>query len=71
MSDSILFRGASQDSREAKEILRESNIQFIEIYSESENHSPVLHTSESAYAYKGITQIREYACSIKFQKMKK
>lgn len=66
MQESIFLRGASQDNKEAKKVLRENNVTFVEVYSEFKSHPPVLYTEDSAYAYKGLAQIREYACSVGF-----
>jgi hypothetical protein len=65
MKESVFLRGASQDSQEAKKILKEHNVHFAEVYSEGELHKPVLYTNDSAYAYKGLAQIRGYAHSFK------
>jgi len=63
MQDSIFLRGASRDNREAKQILKENNISFVEVHSDFRSHPPTLYTENSAYAYKGLTQIKEYANS--------
>lgn len=66
MDLSILYRGSSKDNIEAKNILREINVKFVEVFSEDKSHSPVFCSSESAFPYKGINEIREYASSVKF-----
>lgn len=66
MENFILFRGTSFDGKEAKRVLKETKIDFIEVYSESNDHSPVLYTNNSAYSYKGLSEIKEYANSIKW-----
>ena len=67
MDLAILFRGFSKESSEAKKILSENNVEFVEVFSEDRNHSPVFSSPESAYSYKGINKIREYANSIRFK----
>ncbi|MDI9363475.1 MAG: hypothetical protein QM541_00890 [Flavobacterium sp.] len=66
MDLAILYRGSSKDNIEAKNILREINVKFVEVFSEDKSHLPVFCSSESAYPYKGINEIREYASSVKF-----
>jgi hypothetical protein len=66
MDFSILYRGSSKDNIEAKNILREVNIKFVEVFSEDRSHSPVFCSSDSAFSYKGINEIREYASSVKY-----
>jgi hypothetical protein len=66
MDLAILYRGSSKDNQAAKNILREVNIPFAEVFSEDKNHSPVFCTNESAYCYKGLGEITEFANSLKF-----
>ena len=61
MQDTIFLRGASKDNKEAKKVLQDHNVVFVEVYAEFKSHPPILYTEESVYAYKGLTQIKEYA----------
>lgn len=63
MQDSIFLRGASNDNREAKKVLKDNNINFVEVHAGFRSHPPTLYTESSAYAYKGLAQIKEYAYS--------
>ena len=67
MKNSILLRSSSNDGREAKKILRECKVPFVEIYSESKNQLPVFYTENVAYPYKGLSQIKEFVNSMKFK----
>lgn len=66
MENFILLRGTSFDGKEAKRVLEETNLDFTEVYSESNEHSPVLYTVDSVYTYKGLSEIKEYANSVKW-----
>lgn len=68
MQKSVFLRGASRDNQEAEKILIANNVTFVEVYSESKFHEPILYTDDSAYAYKGLAQIREYVDSIEMEK---
>lgn len=63
MQEPVFLRGASHENREAKKILQEHNVTFIEVYSEFNSHQPVLYTEGSVYAYKGLTQIKEFVAA--------
>lgn len=60
MQETIFLRGTSLDNKEAKKILRENNVEFVEVYSELKGHQPVLYTQNSVYAYKGLAQIKAF-----------
>jgi predicted mannosyl-3-phosphoglycerate phosphatase (HAD superfamily) len=64
MEDTILQISTSEESQEAKKLLKEKNINFVVVYSESKSHFPILFTNESAYAYRGLAQIKEYTDSL-------
>ena len=64
MQESIFLRGTSPDNKEAKKVLIENNLEFVEVYSEFKSHPPVLFTESSIYAYKGLAQIKNYVNSI-------
>jgi hypothetical protein len=66
MQEFILFRGTSFDGKEAKRILKETNINFAEVFSDSDERSPVLITKDSIYSYKGLAEIKEYVNSLKY-----
>ncbi len=57
-----LIRDLSHESEKAKLELKKSNVDFREVFSSSNEQTPVLITQSSAYPYKGFESIREY-CS--------
>lgn len=63
MQETILLRGASNENREAKRILKAHNVAFVEVYSDYKSHPPVLYTDSSVYAYKGLSQIKEFVAA--------
>lgn len=65
MSSTIFYRGSSRDNTEAKKILKENKIEFVEVFSNDQNHAPVLFTDENNYSYKGLNEIIEYTSSLK------
>ena len=60
----LLYHTKSKESRLAKELLKENQREFTEVYTEDYD-SPKLLTQESIYSYKGLNQIKQYISSQK------
>jgi hypothetical protein len=60
MDLNILYRGFSEEDKEAEKILREAGVDFVEIFNDEHNHNPVLCVKESVYSYDGLDEIRGY-----------
>lgn len=56
--------GTTPENKEAKRLLKETNVPFVEVYSNSINSNPTFFSNDGIYAYKGLNQIKEYANSI-------
>ena len=61
----ILLRNHSQESREAEKILKENNIDYAPLFSTSEGRLPSIISPDSAYAYRGLEDIRLFVRSAK------
>jgi hypothetical protein len=60
MELSILYRGFSQEDTQAEEVLRNGNINFVEVFSDENNHFPVFCAKGSTYTYEGLNEIIDY-----------
>jgi len=59
MKKPIFFSAHDNDSREAEKLLREANIEFIEILA-NDVDEPTLVSNTSVYSYKGLQEIKDF-----------
>lgn len=64
----ILVLDLSEESEKAKKLLNACHLSFMEVFRTSDDGSPTLISSGSAYSYQGYEEIKEYADSLPVSK---
>ena len=65
MSEAILFRNSSKESEKVNKILKDSKLNYVEVFSLSEKEKPTLIIEHNVYSIKGKDNISEYLHSKK------
>lgn len=61
----ILLRGYSEESNMAEKILKDENIDYVQLFSTEEDRAPLVISPNCAYAYEGIGSIQLFVRSAK------